>query len=165
MKLNKIQKCCNSRAALAGKASRPIPESSPKNRSIRTRTVALTPRSTSLRTLPLTSACSAEVQTPQWSFPLVLTLTNFSKPTRGSTTRSVSSSNEPKQQRSSSRETLRLLRHPQASKISTFKLISLCQSLLIRLLCMRLAARPNSKCKGHQLLTRCPESQAFQKRL
>ena len=150
--------------ALAGKASRPILVSSPKNRSIRIRTVALTPRSTSHRTSPLTSACSVEAQTPPWSFPLELTLISFSKQTRESMTLSVSNSNEPKQQRSSSQETLRHLRRPQASKILTSKLISLCQSLLTRLLSTRLVARPNSKFRGLQLLTKCLESQAFQKR-
>ena len=150
--------------ALAGKASRPTLASLPKNRSIRIPMVAPTPSSTSHRISPLTSACSVEALTPPWSFPLELTLISFSKQTRESMTLSVLNSNEPKQQRSSSQETLRHLRRPQASKISTSKLISLCQSLLIRLLSTRLAARPNSKCKGHQLLTRCLESQAFQKR-
>ena len=150
--------------ALAGKASRPILVSLPKNRSIRIRTVALTPRNTSHRTLPLTSACSVEAQTLLWSFPLELTLISFSKQTRENMTRSVLSSNEPKLQRSSSQETLRHLRRPQASKILTSKLISLYQSLLTRHLSMRLAARLNSKFKDLQLLTRCLESQAFQKR-
>ena len=150
--------------ALAGRASRPTPASSPKNRSIRIRTVARTPKSTSPRTSPLTSVSSAEVQTPPWSFRPARTPTNFSRRTRGSTTRSASSSNEPKRQRSSSRETLRHLRRRQASKILTFKLISLCQSSQTRLPSMRLAARPNSKCIAHPPLTRCPELQAFQKR-
>ena len=151
--------------ALAGKASRPILVSSPKNRSIRIRTVALTPSNTSHRISPLTSACSVEALTLPWSFLQELTLISFSKRTRENMTRSVLSSNEPKLQRSSSQETLRHLRRPQASKILTSRLISLYQSLLIRLPYMRLAARPNSKSIGLQLLTRCPESQAFQKRL
>ena len=150
--------------ALAGKASRPILVSSPKNRSIRIRTVALTPSNTSHRTLPLTSACSVEAPTLPWSFLQELTLISFSKRTRENMTPSVSNSNEPKLQRSSLRETLRHLRRPQASKILTSKLISLYQSLLTRLLSMRLVVRLNSKCKDLQLLTRCLESQAFQKR-
>ena len=151
--------------ALAGKASRPTLASLPKNRSIRILTVAPTPSSTSHRTSPLTSACSVEAPTLPWSFPLEHTLISFSKQTRENMTRSVLSSNELKLQRSSSQETLRHLRRLQASKILTFRLISLYQSLLIRLPYMRLAARPNSKSIGLQLLTRCPESQAFQKRL
>ena len=131
--------------ALAGKASRPTLASSPKNRSIRIRTVAPTPKSTSHRTSPLTRECSVEALTPLWSFPLELTLISFSKPTSENMTLSVLNSNEPKQQRSSSQETLRHLRRPQASKILTYKLINLCQSLLTKLLSMRLAARPNSK--------------------
>ena len=150
--------------ALAGKASRPTLASLPKNRSIRILTAAPTPSSTSHRTSPLTSACSVEALTPPWSFPLELTLISFSKQTRESMTLSVLNSNEPKQQRSSSQETLRHLRRPQANKILTSRLISLYQSLLIRLPSMRLVARLNSKYKGLQLLTRCPESQALQKR-
>ena len=151
--------------ALAGKASQPTLASLPKNRNIRIPTVALTPSNTTHRTLPLTRECSVEALTPPWSFPLELTLISFSKQTRESMTLSVSNSNEPKQQRSSSQETLRHLRRHQASKILTSRLISLYQSLLIRLPYMRLAVRLNSKSIGLQLLTRCPESQAFQKRL
>ena len=131
--------------ALAGKASRPTLASSPKNRSIRIRTVALTPSSTTHRTSPLTSACSVEALTLRWLFPLELTLINYSKPIRENTTLSVLSSNEPKLQKSSSQETLRHLRRPQASKILTFKQISLYQSLLIRHPFMRLVVRQNSK--------------------
>ena len=143
--------------ALAGKASRPTLASLLKNRNIRIPTVAPTPSSTSHRTSPLTRECSVEALTPPWSFPLELTLISFSKQTRENMTRSVLSSNEPKLQRSSSQETLRHLRRLQASKILTSKLISSYQSLLTRLLSMRLAARLNSKCKDLQLLTRCLE--------